>query len=254
MVEFKVFTLPQLQISTSSDILSRIIDASPETIEQIEALLQSSSESMSIISPTPPAAALPVNPVSNPDQPEKQQPEPSIEAAEPSEKEEPSQPSKKKVTNWDADRLLSEYFAQPVRFITYTGIKDLSRIQMKSYRLRGIDTNRDRIQMAKLHILFAFPAEKMSDLKPYVKVRTPLKAQNLQPIEDPNERFHVDDELLKQAKEKKSNVNVVTRAGYVLNGCIQHFDQYVLYMRVGEEIVVVYRHGLFEFTIGEQED
>ena len=107
--------------------------------------------------------------------------------------------------------------------------------------------------MAKLHVLFAFPKEKMPDLKPYVKVRQPLKAQNLQPIENQNERFHVDDDLLKQARENKSNVNIVTRAGYVLNGWLQHFDEYVLYMRIGEKVVVVYRHGLFEFTVGEQE-
>ncbi|MYG08891.1 hypothetical protein F4167_20205 [Candidatus Poribacteria bacterium] len=92
----------------------------------------------------------------------------------------------------------------------------------------------------------------MPDLKPHVKIRTPLKAQNLQPIDNQGDRFHVDDELLNQTKENKSNVNIVTRAGYVLNGWIQHFDEYVLYMRVGEKVVVVYRHSLFGFTVEEQ--
>ena len=222
------FDASQLQVSASSDILNQIINAPPETIEQIESLLQSPAESPSIISPTP-------------------QPEPSEK------QEKKSQQSKKKSSNWDADRLLSQYFAQPVRFITYTGIKDLSEIKAKPYTLWGADANGKEVKMAKLHVLFAFPKEKMPDLKPYVKVRKPLKAQNLQPIEDQNERFHVDDDLLKQARENKSNVNIVTRAGYVLNGWLQHFDEYVLYMRIGEKVVVVYRHGLFEFTVGEQE-
>lgn len=228
------FDASQLQVSTSSDILSRIIDAPPETIAQIESLLQSPAESTPTISPTP-------------------QEEPSVASAEPSEKQKKSQPSKKKGSNWDADRLLSQYFAQPVRFITYTGIKDLSEIKAKPYTLWGTDANGEEVKMAKLQVLFAFPKEKMPDLKPYVKVRKPLKAQNLQPIENQNERFHVDDDLLKQARENKSNVNIVTRAGYVLNGWLQHFDEYVLYMRVGEKVVVVYRHGLFEFTVEEQE-
>lgn len=224
------FDASQLQVSTSSDILNQIINAPPETIEQIVSLLQSPSESTSPKS------------------------EPSVASAEPSEKqEEKSQQSKKKSSNWDADRLLSQYFAQPVRFITYTGIKDLSEIRAKPYTLWGTNAKGKEVKMIKLHVLFAFPKEKMPDLKPYVKVRQPLKAQNLQPIEDQNERFHVDDDLLKEARENKSNVNIVTRAGYVLSGWLQHFDEYVLYMRVGEKVVVVYRHGLFEFTVGEQE-
>ena len=229
------FDASQLQVSTSSDILSRIIDAPPEIIEQIESLLQSPAESTPTISPTP-------------------QEEPSVASAEQGEKQQKkSQQSKKKSSNWDADRLLNQYFAQPVRFITYTGIKDLSEIKAKPYTLWGTDAKGKEVKMAKIQVLFAFPKEKMPDLKPYVKVRQPLKAQNLQPIEDPDDRFHVDDDLLKQARENKSNVNIVTRAGYVLNGWLQHFDEYVLYMRIGEKVVVVYRHGLFEFTVGEQE-
>ena len=228
------FDASQLQVSTSSDILSQIINAPPETIEQIESLLQSPAESTPTVSPTP-------------------QPEPSVASTESSEQEKKSQQSKKKSSNWDADRLLNQYFAQPVRFITYTGIKDLSEIKAKPYTLWGTDANGKEVKMAKLQVLFAFPKEKMPDLKPYVKVRQPLKAQNLQPIEDQNERFHVDDDLLTQARENKSNVNIVTRAGYVLNGWLQHFDDYVLYMRIGEKVVVVYRHGLFELTVAEQE-
>ena len=163
-------------------------------------------------------------------------------------------PKKKQKSTWEADRLLSEHFAQPVRFITYTGIKDLSTISMKPYLLRGTDATGKKIQIAKLQILFAFPKEKMPDLKPHVKVRAPLKAQNLQPLEDPNERFRVDDKLLVQAQKDKSTVNLVTRTGHVLDGWIQHFDKYVLYMRIGGKVVVVYRHGLFELTVEEQAD
>lgn len=197
------FRASQLQISTSAGLLNRIIGASPETIERIEAALQS---------------------------------------------------PKKKGSDWNADRLLSENFAPPVRLITYTGIKDLSKVVTKSYLLRGVDADRKRMQIPKLQILFAFPKEKMSDLKPHVKIRAALKAQNLQPLEDPNERFHVDNKVLQQARKDKSNVNIVTRTGHVLNGQIQHFDKYVLYMRIGGKVVVVYRHGLFELTIGEQAD
>ena len=60
------FDASQLQVSTSSDILNRIINAPPETIERIESLLQSLSESTPTISPTSQEEGSPANPVSNP--------------------------------------------------------------------------------------------------------------------------------------------------------------------------------------------
>ena len=154
--------------------------------------------------------------------------------------------------NWNTNEILSQHFEQPVRFVTYTGLKDLSIFKTSSYAIWGKDANRERIKMAKLHVLFAFPKEKMPALKPHIKVRGPLKAENLQPIQDIPDRYHVDDALIEQARDNKSNVNIVTRTGHVLNGQIQHFDKYVLYMQIGETMVIVYRHGLYAFTTEEQ--
>lgn len=179
---------------------------------------------------------------------DEQQSEPRVETPEPH--VEKSQQSKKGTGNWNADAILHQHFAQPVRFVTYTGLRDLSVIRTKPYTIWGKDANAELIKMAKLHVLFAFPKEKMPDLKPHVKIREPLKAENLQPIETVAERFHVDDELLKQARDNKSTVTLVTRTGHVLNGWIQQFDKYVLYMRIGEKMVIVYRHGLYDFTVG----
>lgn len=153
---------------------------------------------------------------------------------------------------WNADEMLNQHFEQPVRFVTYSGLKDLSVVRTKPYTIWGNDAKDELFKIAKLHVLFAFPKEKMPDLKLHIKIRAPLKAENLQPIETISERYRVDDELLEQARDNKSNVNIVTRAGHVLNGWIQQFDKYVLYMRIGEKMVIVYRHGLFAFTIEEQ--
>ncbi len=151
--------------------------------------------------------------------------------------------------------MLKQHFEQPVRFVTYTGLKDLSVVRTKPYIIWGKEAKGKTMIVSKLDILFAFPKEKMSDLKPHIKVRAPLKAENLQPIETVAERYSVDDELLGQARDNKSNVNIVTRAGYVLSGWIQQFDKYVLYMRIGEKMVIVYRHGLYDFTVaGQSED
>ena len=179
-------------------------------------------------------------------------PEPNETQPEPQAKE--SQQSEKNSRNWNADELLTQHFAQPIRFITYAGIRDLSKVRTKRYTIWGIDTNREGGTMAKLGVLFAFPKEKMPDLKPYVKIRKALKAEKLRPIRTIADRYHVDNELLKQAKANKSNVNVVTRSGHVLQGSVQHFDKYILYVQIGGQTVVVYRHGLFDFTIETQSE
>ncbi len=162
----------------------------------------------------------------------------------------PVQPDEKKE-NWNADQMLSQFFAQPVRFITYTGIKDLAEVEASQYDIKGTDTKGAKIKFTKLDILFAFPKEKMPVLKPHVKVRRPLKNKNLQPVEIYENQFRVSDKRLTQVKENRSKVEVVARTGHVLSGWIQHFDKHVLYMRVGEKVVIVYRHGLFGFTIGK---
>lgn len=183
-----------------------------------------------------------------------QQSEQNIEITIPDEKQSKpeqtasSQPVEKKE-NWDADRMLDRLFAQPVRFVTYTGFKDLSQVETRQYDLTGIDAKGAKITLTKPDILFAFPKEKMPALKSHVRTRRPLKDKKLQPVELYNNRFQVAAKLLRQVKEDKSMVKVVTRVGYVLSGWVQHFDESVLYMRVGEKVVIVYRHGLFGFTV-----
>ena len=162
----------------------------------------------------------------------------------------PVQPDEEKE-NWDADQMLSQLFAQPVRFITYTGIKDLAEFETSQYEIKGIDTKGAKIQFTKLDILFAFPREQLPVLKPHVKVRQPLKKKNLRPVEIYDNQFRVADKRLMQVKENRSTVEIVTRSGHVLHGWIQQFDRHVLYMRVGEKTIIVYRHGLFGFTIGK---
>ena len=174
------------------------------------------------------------------EQPDEKQPDPQQTS---------TQKPKKEYNMSEADKLLCESFEQPVRFVTYSGITDLIKVSTKTYRLVGYDTKRERVLYSKISILFAFPKAKMPALKPYIKIRAALKEQNLQPIQTRAERFHVDDALLAEATENASTVTLVTRAGYILKGHIQRFDEYVLYMDIGGETVIVYRHGLYDFAV-----
>ncbi len=158
----------------------------------------------------------------------------------------------KKNENWNADSMLQQFFSQPVRIVTYSNIKDLSKVETRNYNLTGIDSNGVKNTLAKIVVLFALPTENISAVKPYIKKKPSIKNQNLQPIEMHNNRFQVSNKLLMQAKMNNSEVEAVTRSGNVIRGLIQHFDKSVLYMLVGEKEIIVYRHGLYEFSVIEK--
>ena len=147
-----------------------------------------------------------------------------------------------------SDTLLKKIFNQPVRFVTYSSICDLSTIKTAKHQVSGSEKKTgDWVTLEKFHILFAFSAENMEAVKPYIKNRPTLRSQNLQPINSREEIMHKNDEVFAEACQRRSMVIVVTRAGYVLRGYIQYFDRDVLYMRIGREFVIVYRHGVLEF-------
>ena len=150
-----------------------------------------------------------------------------------------------------SDALLQKTFDQPVRFVTYSGIRDLSTIETVKHQVSGSEKKTgDWVTLNKFHILFAFAAENMAAVKPNIKKRPILHSQNLPPISSREEITHKSDKVFVEACQRRSRVTVVTRAGYVLRGYIQSFDRDVLYMRISGRFVIVYRHGILEFQNG----
>ena len=150
-----------------------------------------------------------------------------------------------------SDALLQKTFDQPVRFVTYSGIRDLSAIETVRHQVLGSEKKTGSwVTLDKFHILFAFAAENMEAIKPNIKKRPILQVQNLPPISSREEINHESDEVFAEASQRRSKVTVITRAGYVLRGYIQCFDRDVLYMRISGRFVIVYRHGILELQNG----
>ena len=74
------------------------------------------------------------------------------------------------LTGAISDTFLHQTFTQPVRFVTYSGIYDLSGVKTMSDQVSGRErkTGEDMV-IQKPHILFAFSAENMGAVKPYIK-------------------------------------------------------------------------------------
>ena len=146
---------------------------------------------------------------------------------------------------WNADQLLTRYFDTPIRFYLYDRILDLTAINTEYDKMRGIDSEGKRHRLHKYNILFAFPVEKMPDVKPHIKMHTSIKNLKLKPDSIQENRFCVDESELESVVG--NNIVIFMRAGHVIHGELQAFDKSHLFMRVGNKVVLVYRHGVFNF-------
>ena len=156
-----------------------------------------------------------------------------------------------------ADALLCQDFTQPVRFVTYTGFRDLKNIETFKDGVKGLDSQDKEVQLQSLNVLFAFPKEDMKALKPSIKKWLVIANRNLQPRSLTSERFRVADDILKQllieqdaieTDIQKPTVRVTVRSGHVLNGHLWDFDEDFLYMKINTKDVIVYRSGLLRFV------
>ena len=156
-----------------------------------------------------------------------------------------------------ADTLLSQDFAHPVRFVTYAGMLDLSEIETLKDGIKGFNPRGKERQLSKLDVLFAFPRDDMETLKSHIKRKLAIVDQKLQPIELITEQFHIADDILKSLLIKRDTmefnnpedptIRLVTRSGHVLNGHLWGFDTDYLYMDINKRDVIVHRAGILQF-------
>ena len=132
-------------------------------------------------------------------------------------------------------------------FICYRGrILDLTNIKTNYTRVRGFDIEGKRHRLHKNNILFAVPVEKMPDVQPHIEMHSSMRNLKIDQENLIANRFHIEEHELESTVG--DHVVLVTRGGHVIHGELQAFDKYHLFMRVGNKVVLVYRHGLFNFN------
>ena len=148
--------------------------------------------------------------------------------------------------DWDADLLLTQHLDTPIRFYLHEGSVDLTNIKAHIYhRINGIDSKGKYRLLHKDDILFAIPVEKIVDVKDHVKMFPAVKNLKLNRKSVTQHLFDVRDGELESVIG--NDIAIVTRRGHIVRGELQAFDKYHLFMRVGKEIVLIYRNGLFGF-------
>ena len=139
---------------------------------------------------------------------------------------------------WDADRLRTRH-SNTWRFYLSnedTDTLDLRDFEINSGTVRGNDREGHRRIKPIQNILFAFPVEKILDVRPHIEKAQPSKSVT---------KMQLKKGELRQALKK--HIVLTMRGGYVIRGKLQKFDDYRLFMRVDNTDVQVYRHGILKF-------
>lgn len=126
---------------------------------------------------------------------------------------------------------------------TYRGTRELSHIIVHDTCIEGVDCNNNqRVILDKNHILFACSAAAWPVLKSCVQENEVVKRQELGPIQYSDQKFQVDDQLLRRA----ADVVAVTRSGHVLKGEVENFNEDVIGMKISGANVLVFKQSLHE--------
>ena len=139
---------------------------------------------------------------------------------------------------WDADRLRTRH-SNTWRFYLLNEDPDtlvLRDFEINSGTVCGNDLEGQRRIKPIRNILFAYPVEKISDVKPHIEKAQPSKSVT---------KMQLTTTELRQALKKY--IVLAMREGYVIHGKLQKFDGYRLFMRVGNTDMQVYRHGILKF-------
>ena len=136
------------------------------------------------------------------------------------------------------------------KIVTYEKSIELSQIETAPYELTGIDKSGEQLPpLKKLNILFAYPVKTVSDVEP-IRIDDQVEKQKLEPIQ--KDGLQVKGTHLDSAIAEKITVRILTRRGHVLEGTIEHFDKYEIHLQINGQTVIVYRHGIYEFSGNEK--
>ena len=93
--------------------------------------------------------------------------------------------------------------------------------------------------------LFVCSLDAWRNLQPFIKTVNDARRKQLQ---QRVEQLHIEDKLLKSAREEQAIVSLVTRDGHLLEGTIEDTYDDVICMEIREHRVIVFRTGLLEFA------
>ena len=144
--------------------------------------------------------------------------------------------------------LLTNAF-QPALIYTYHGGQHVEVKNIETYALNSQSVKTQKPQrMKKNDVLFAIKADTLATVKAGITLDKDVKARNLRTPRYPKDRPVV---LTQEnlAHGHNRNVRIVMRSGHVLRGYLLQYSRYNLVLNIGGALVLVYRHGVLEYSV-----
>lgn len=127
-------------------------------------------------------------------------------------------------------------------FLTDTRNEEIELFDITSYstEVEGVTIRGNLTTLEKRYILFACPVSVRSNIKPtHITDPRPI-SENPRSIR----RHTVSNKLLDRIQRQRTSIAVVTRRGSTLRGTVEDHDREAIYMKIDEQPVIVYRHGV----------
>ena len=141
--------------------------------------------------------------------------------------------------------ILENEFEKPIILVTYTEPQSIK----KSVEVRKYDLLVDKdTSIRKIDVLFAFEFAHYATLKAGIRVNQQVEDQKLKPIPKPKDR-----PVVATNDEYKSgtgkHVKLTIRTGHILTGEQLQDTKYNLIIKVCDQSVLVYKHGILEYQM-----
>lgn len=140
--------------------------------------------------------------------------------------------------------LLQTEFTKPTVLVTYDG----NVVITEKVKVRTYDMLVDGKQIEKLEVLFAFPLEQFERIKDDILLKEKVAKQKLKSIRKPKDRPYVATKEEYKAGTGKQ-VKLAMRTGHVYSGIQLAATKYNLIVKVCDQTVLVYKHGILEYQI-----
>lgn len=148
--------------------------------------------------------------------------------------------------------LLTKTFRPQVILYTYAGGKTGSVEKLQKYDLvLRLETDVETT-VRKIDVMFAIKADTLQTVKAGITMNKQVKAENLRTAEKIKDRPVV---LKKEnlADGHQRDVRLVMRSGHVLRGRLIETLRYNLVLDIEGALVLVYRHGVLEYSVTPQQ-
>lgn len=134
--------------------------------------------------------------------------------------------------------------SQSINFITDSGSRKLKDIKVYEAEVVGTDNKQNERRFNLQEILLAYSSEAFQSLQSHIKKDDAVKVEETQ-------KSQVDEKILATSEKDQVTVTISMRSTHKLQGKIEGFDKDAIYMKIEEQTVIVFRHGLYNFHINE---